>query len=56
MSDWGLAALKKEDLFDRSIDVHRTETHYQNENGENVYEVQDFMRHHLLFCNTNTCY
>ena len=35
-------ALKKEDLLDRSVDVHRTEIHYQNEDGENVYEVRDF--------------
>lgn len=37
-----LAALQKEDLLDRSVDVHRTEIHYQNEDGENVYEVRDF--------------
>lgn len=37
-----LAALKKEDLLDRSVDVRRTEIHYQNEDGENVYEVRDF--------------
>lgn len=29
-----LAALQKEDLLDRSVDVHRTEIHYQNEDGE----------------------
>ena len=32
-----LAALQKEDLLDRSVDVHRTEIHYQNEDGENVF-------------------
>lgn len=32
-----LAALKKEDLLDRSVDVRRTEIHYQNEDGENVF-------------------
>lgn len=37
-----LAALQKEDLLDRSVDVHRTEIHYQNEDGENVYEARDF--------------
>lgn len=29
-----LAALQKEDLLDRSVDVHRTEIHYQNEDCE----------------------
>ena len=32
-----LVALKKEDLLDRSVDVHRTEIHYQNEDVQNVY-------------------
>ena len=37
-----VVALKREDIRDNTIEVHRTETRRRDENGRYVYEVRDF--------------